>query len=218
MNNRLGIGNISPSHSLDVAGNARLATGGSASILYLGTTAASIQQSFSGIDRLLLTAPTNGDIEILSKSSTGVRLQRSSGDIYISFPDLSTTRHSVVFGGDYTGSYRSVGTSAAVIERNGSSLYFSANSGLSGGYGYFTPNTILTVDGANSRVGIGTTTPVYLLSIGSISKGFAEYTSSVGLDAIKVVANNAGAGFGVQNLAINGFSGVEYIGSDEALS
>jgi hypothetical protein len=163
-NNRLGIGITSPLHSIDTTGNIRINTG-SSSYLYFGTTGASISQGILGIDRLLLTAPTSGDIELLTKSNTGVRFQRSSGEIYTSFPDVSTTNQSIIFGGDFYGSYRSVGTSAAVIERNGSDLYLSVNSGLSGGYASFTPNKILTISGANSRVGIGVGSPSAVLHL-----------------------------------------------------
>jgi hypothetical protein len=76
-----------------------------------------------------------------------------------------------------------------------------------------TPASLLYVRN-DGNVGIGTAGPSYLLSLGSIAKGFAEYSSASGLDAIKAVANNAGAAFGVQNLNASGFAGIEYIGSD----
>lgn len=75
-------------------------------------------------------------------------------------------------------------------------------------------STFWTMD-ISGNVGIGTTAPNYLLSLGSVAKGFAEYTSGTGSNnAIKTVANNNGAGFGVQNINASGFSGIEYIGND----
>ncbi|MBY0315286.1 MAG: hypothetical protein K2Q26_07190 [Bdellovibrionales bacterium] len=69
------------------------------------------------------------------------------------------------------------------------------------------------------RVGIGTTTPSYSLSVGPQGTGFANYTSGGSADdAMKAVGNNAGANFGVQNLNAAGFSGVEYINSAGAVS
>jgi hemin uptake protein HemP len=63
----------------------------------------------------------------------------------------------------------------------------------------------------SGNVGIGTTGPGYLLSLGAVSKGFSEYNSGGAVDAIKAVGSNSGANFGTQNLNAAGYSGIEYI-------
>src|SRR5690349_791969 len=63
---------------------------------------------------------------------------------------------------------------------------------------------------SSGNAGIGTTSPTYLLSLGTTAKGFAEYNSGGATDAIKAVGNNLGSNCGTQNLNANGFSGVEY--------
>src|SRR5690349_14365563 len=64
---------------------------------------------------------------------------------------------------------------------------------------------------SSGNAGIGTTSPTYLLSLGTTAKGFTEYNSGGATDAVKAIGNNAGANFGTQNLHSSGFSGVEYI-------
>ena len=71
--------------------------------------------------------------------------------------------------------------------------------------------SLVVLDLANARVGIGTTAPGYLLSLGAVSKGFSEYNSGGAVDAIKVVGSTLGANFGTQNLNAAGYSGLEYI-------
>lgn len=66
----------------------------------------------------------------------------------------------------------------------------------------------------NGNVGIGTSSPTYLLSLGSSGKGFSQYTAQSSNDGVKVVNTSTGATFGVQNLSTSGFSGIEYLGSD----
>jgi hypothetical protein len=70
----------------------------------------------------------------------------------------------------------------------------------------------LFAQSSTGQVGIGTASPSYLLSLGSVAKGFAEYQSgSTANDAVKAVASNVGAVLGVQNLNASGFSGIEYL-------
>ena len=74
----------------------------------------------------------------------------------------------------------------------------------------------ITTDG---NVGIGTTTPARLLSVGSNGSGFELYRSGASTnDSFKATSNNLGASFGTQNLNSSGFSGVEYIDSAGSLA
>lgn len=123
-----------------------------------------------------LTAPTSGYMIFRSNSNNGFHFWNSSGAPFFTVYNASSTQHGTIFGGDYAsggGAFRSVGTSAATIERNVGNLIFSANTGLSGSYASFTPNNIMTVSGANSNVGIGTTTPSSkaILDLTSTTKG-----------------------------------------------
>ena len=121
-----------------------------------------------------LTAPTSGYMIFRSNSNNGFHFWNSSGAPFFTVYNASSTQHGTIFGGDYaSGAFRSVGTSAATIERNVGNLIFSANTGLSGSYASFTPNNIMTVSGANSNVGIGTTTPSSkaILDLTSTTKG-----------------------------------------------
>lgn len=124
---------------------------------------------------MLLTAPTSGYMIFRSNSNNGFHFWNSSGAAFFTVYNASSTRHGTIFGGDYaSGAFRSVGTSAATIEKNVGNLIFSANTGLSGGYASFTPNNIMTISGANSNVGIGTTSPSSkaALDVVSTTKGF----------------------------------------------
>jgi hypothetical protein len=71
---------------------------------------------------------------------------------------------------------------------------------------------------SSGNAGIGTTSPSYLLSLGTTAKGFSEYNSGGAMDAVKIVANNGGANLGTQNLNANGFSGLEYIDYNGSLA
>lgn len=128
--------------------------------------------SIASTTYMLLTAPTSGYMIFRSNSNNGFHFWNSSGTPFFAVYNASSTQHGTIFGGDYaSGSFRSFGTSAATIERNVGNLIFSANTGISGGY--FTPNNIMTVSGANSNVGIGTTAPSSkaILDLTSTTKG-----------------------------------------------
>lgn len=115
-----------------------------------------------------IEAVTGGSLMFKSKNQTGLRLSDNSGNQAFSFAmvdQTTTTNQTIVFGGDYSGGYRSVGTTVAGIDRNGSTLSFFANSGAAGSYASFTPNKILSIDGANSRVGIGQSSPTAVLHL-----------------------------------------------------
>ena len=65
---------------------------------------------------------------------------------------------------------------------------------------------------ATGKIGIGTTSPSYLLSLGTATKGFEQYQSgAISNDAIKFVNTGTGASFGIQNASTSGFSGIEYL-------
>ena len=130
--------------------------------------------SIASTTYMLLTTPTSGYMIFRSNSNNGFHFWNSSGAPFFTVYNASSTSHGLIFGGDYaSGSFRSVGTSAATIERNVGNLIFSANTGLSGSLAPFTPTNIMTVSGASSNVGIGTTTPSSkaILDLTSTTKG-----------------------------------------------
>jgi hypothetical protein len=93
--------------------------------------------------------------------------------------------------------------------------------------GVLTP-TNLHFDNTNTRLGIGTSSPKFLLSLFTStdpqdSLGFTTYKSGSLAGgrqngALKVVSKTNGAVFGVQNLDPTGFSGIEYINNLSSLS
>ena len=130
--------------------------------------------SIASTTYMLLTTPTSGYMIFRSNSNNGFHFWNSSGSPFFTVYNASTTQHGTIFGGDYaSGIFRSVGTSAATIERNVGNLIFSANTGLSGSLAPFTPTNIMTVSGASSNVGIGTTAPSSkaILDLTSTTKG-----------------------------------------------
>jgi len=88
--------------------------------------------------------------------------------------------------------------------------------------------TNLHWDNTNSRLGIGTSSPKFLLSLFTStdpqdSLGFTTYKSGSLAGgrqngALKVVSKTNGAVFGVQNLDPTGFSGIEYLNNSSSLS
>ena len=78
----------------------------------------------------------------------------SASDIYMAVGYTSTTKQTQVFGGDnLSGNYRATSTHAGVIENESGVFKFSANSGLSGGYAYFTPNVSAKLDVSSTTQG-----------------------------------------------------------------
>jgi hypothetical protein len=83
-------------------------------------------------------------------------------------------------------------------------------------------------DNTNTRLGIGTSSPKFLLSLFTStdpqdSLGFTTYKSGSLAGgrqngALKVVSKTNGAVFGVQNLDPTGFSGIEYLNNSSSLS
>lgn len=103
------------------------------------------------------------------------------------------------------------GLSLATYDPSGSSkILFYTGSNVSA-----SPKAV--IDG-NGRLGVGTTTPSHLLSIGNTGLGFSPYASAGANDALKIIGNNTSSNFGTQNLNPNGYSGVEYIDHNGATS
>ena len=121
-----------------------------------------------------ISAPTSGYIAFRSNATNGFNFWNSSNQAFFTIYNAGASQHGNIYGGDYTsGSFRSIGTSAIVLERNDGNFIISANTGLAGSYASFTPNNIMTVSGANSNVGIGTTAPSSkaILDLTSTTKG-----------------------------------------------
>ena len=121
-----------------------------------------------------ISAPTSGYIAFRSNATNGFNFWNSSNQAFFTIYNAGASQHGNIYGGDYTsGSFRSIGTSAIVLERNAGNFIISANTGLAGSYAGFTPNNIMTVSGANSNVGIGTTAPSSkaILDLTSTTKG-----------------------------------------------
>jgi hypothetical protein len=142
------------------------------------TTSAHIRTNTSAA-QFQIHAASSQSINLISKIARGVLASDSSGVVYINLANNSSTKHSISFGGDNTGTtnYRAVDTTTAVIEQDGAKLHLCANSGLAGGFGSYTPNQIMTINGgatvAASNIGIGNTSPnaSALLDLTSTTKG-----------------------------------------------
>lgn len=87
-----------------------------------------------------------GGVDLYNFKIGGTRVVNNLGNISHTFASPTTSRQNIIFGGDFTNVFRSVGTTNAVIERNSGQLLFSVNSGESGGYAAFTPSNILVLD------------------------------------------------------------------------
>lgn len=157
----------------DFNGDVRITAGYS---LYFGN-ASRIYNNTSG-GNLTVEAPTSGGLFLISKSTGGVTFGSSSSVVYAGLPNISSTNQSLILGGDHSGVFRSVGTSATVIKRETGKLILCANTGLGGGYAGYTPSEIVTINGSTTEalgnVGIGTNAPVASakLEITSTTMGF----------------------------------------------
>lgn len=87
-----------------------------------------------------------GGVDLYNFKIGGTRVVNNLGNISHTFASPTISRQNIIFGGDFTNVFRSVGTTNAVIERNSGQLLFSVNSGESGGYAAFTPSNILVLD------------------------------------------------------------------------
>jgi hypothetical protein len=103
---------------------------------------------------------------------------------------VGVTTPALMLSGFTTGSVPFIGASGAVTQNN-SKLFW---------------------DNTNNRLGVGTSSPSYLLSLGSPAKGFAEYQSGgTANDTVKLVNNSSGVALGVQNLNSSGYPGFEFV-------
>ena len=164
--------NTSGGYALDIDGDSRITAGKS---LYYGN--ASRIYNYGAVN-LTVEAPTSGGLFLISKNTGGVTFASSTTVVFSSLTNISSTNQSLVFGGDYSGGFRAVGTSTSTIKRETGKLILCANTGLSGGYAGFTPNEVLTINGnstaSTSNVGIGTNAPdaSAKLEISSTVSGF----------------------------------------------
>ena len=127
---------------------------------------------------LYIAAPPDGAVNIGTGASNMISFDKdgSAGNTFMAVGYTSTTKQTQVFGGDPSlWGYRAASTHAGVIENESGVFKFSANTGLSGGFAYFTPTWQLVLHGANNNVGIGTLTPntSAKLDVSSTTQGFA---------------------------------------------
>jgi len=194
----VGIGTTSPSKAIEV--------GNGGSIKLSGGTA-------SGQGNIEFGAVANAsyDTNLMYLSST----DQTGGYVFGSTPQFFGTT------GPYFGGR---GNTYSAFSGQRGNLFLSAGSpttpgATEGRITFFSGASLLRmVIDKDGNIGMGTTSPTYLLSLGANNKGFAEYNSAGALEQIKVISSSAGAVFGVQNVNAAGYSGIEYLDNGGNLS
>ncbi|QQS22951.1 hypothetical protein IPM19_00035 [bacterium] len=165
----------------------------------------------NGLALATISSGTNENISIDAKGSGTVSINNTAtGDVLFAGGSGSTGCTVTNSNGNFTCSAIVQGSTingTSAIQLNGTDIN---TAGTLTNVAYENQANVFTLQ--NQFASGSTGAPGIAFSVNSGTQGFTTYQSgTTANDAVKAMANNLGAGFGVQNLNGSGFSGVEYI-------